>query len=293
MDALSDFPTPTSTTDIRSWCGLVNQVENYAQLCDMISPFKPFLSPRCQFEIRHGVEIFDPMTRTCIRPDWSRQGTWYFLSQKHCLCDSCLPDCCTDGWRVTLAGFRFLTSAGQRYVPIEGEALAVTWGIEQSKNFTQGCNDLLVVTDHNPLVKILGDRTLDEISNTRIFRLKQLTLPWSFDIAHLPIKTNSAADATSRHPSPANEFAKLRSLSLHSEMDDAECAMTASLHHETHYIIAISWELIATETASDPTRPLLLDTIQEGFPDDRRAANDNIAAFWTYRDSLNVTDLVL
>ncbi len=33
-----------------------------------------------------------------------------------------------------------------------------------------------------------------------------------------------------------------------------------------------------------------LDTIQEGFPDDRRAANDDIAAFWIYRDSLNVTD---
>ncbi len=35
---------------------------------------------------------------------------------------------------------------------------------------------------------------------------------------------------------------------------------------------------------------LLLDTIQEGFLDDRRAANDDIAALWTYGDSLNVTD---
>ena len=96
----------------------------------------------------------------------------------------------------------------------------VAWGLQRYKYFTQACNDLLVVTDHNPLVKMLGDRTFDEISNTRIFLLKQRTLPWSFDIAHLPEKTNSAADATSRHPSPANEFAELRSLSLHSEMDD-------------------------------------------------------------------------
>ena len=50
---------------------------------------------------------------------------------------------------------------------------------------------------------------------------------------------------------------------------------------------------LATETASDPTMRLLLDNIQEGFPDDRRAANDDIAAFWTYRDSLNVTDGVI
>ena len=76
-------------------------------------------------------------------------------------------------------------------------------------------------------------------------------------------------------------------------MENAESAMAASLSHETHDIIAISWERIATETASDPTMRLLLDTIQEGFPDDRRAANDDIAAFWTYRDSLNVTDGVI
>ena len=63
--------------------------------------------------------------------------------------------------------------------------------------------------------------------------------------------------------------------------------------HKNYDIIAISWERIATETASDPTMRLLLDTIQEGFPDDRRAANDDIAAFWTYRDSLNVTDGVI
>ena len=131
------------------------------------------------------------------------------------------------------------------------------------------------------------------MSNTRIVRLKQRTLLWSFDIAHLPGKTNSAAYATSRHPSPANEFAELRSLSLHSEMDDADSAMAASLRHETHGIIAISWERIATETASVPTMRILLDTIQEGFPDGRRAANDDITAFWTYRDSLNVTGGVI
>ena len=73
-------------------------------------------------------------------------------------------------------------------------------------------------------------------------------------------------------------------------MDDADRAMAASLRHETHGIIAISWKRIATEIASDPTMRLLLDTIWEGFPDDRPAANDDIAAFWTYRNALNLTN---
>ena len=57
-----------------------------------------------------------------------------------------------------------------------------------------------MVTDHKPLVKIFGDRTLDEITNTRLFRLKQRTLPWRFDIHYMAGKLNPAADATSRHP---------------------------------------------------------------------------------------------
>ena len=36
LDAIRDFPNPDSTTDIRSWFGLVNQVANHAQLRDTI-----------------------------------------------------------------------------------------------------------------------------------------------------------------------------------------------------------------------------------------------------------------
>ena len=49
IDAIKDFPVPKSITDIRSWFGLVNQVANYAQLREMMRPFKPFLSPKTPF----------------------------------------------------------------------------------------------------------------------------------------------------------------------------------------------------------------------------------------------------
>ena len=102
---------------------------------------------------------------TCIRPDWSRHGIGYFLLQQHCGCTSGIPDCCSGGWRITLAGSRFLSSAEQHYAAIEGEALAVAWGLEQTQYFTQGCDNLVVVTDHKPP------------SNTRA-RLMLMTLSW-------------------------------------------------------------------------------------------------------------------
>ena len=48
---------------------------------------------------------------------------------------------------------------------MEGESLAVVWSLEQTRYFTQGCSNLIIVTDHKPLVKLLGDRALDEIKN--------------------------------------------------------------------------------------------------------------------------------
>ena len=99
-----------------------------------------------------------------------------------------------------------MTDAEQNYVAIEGEALAIAWTLEQSKYFTLGCEDLLVVTDHKPLVPILSDKDLNSISNPRIIRLKQRTLAWMFDIAHMPGISNLFSDAVSRHPSANGEL---------------------------------------------------------------------------------------
>ena len=302
LDAIRAFPTPKSTKDIRSWFGLVNQVSNYAQLRDTMALFKPFLSPKYKFfwspvldkafneskevivdAIRKGVEIFDLTRPTCLRPDWSIRGIGYFLLQKHCLCSSDRPDCCPNGWRITLAGSRFLSGAETRYAAVEGEALAIAWGLEQTRYFTQGCQDLLVVTDHKPLTKIFGDRTLDEISNTRLFRLKQRTLPWHFRVEHLPGTTNLAADAASRYPVMDSELSAL------SVADLSEVIITAAISRETEEVTSISWSRLAEETMKDHTLATLMTAIQEGFCGEY----PSLSAYARYRDSLYVTDGVV
>ena len=275
IDAIREFPTPKSTTDIRSWFGLVNRVANYAQLRDTMALFRPFLSPKYKFfwtevmekafqeskeiiigAIQRGVEIFDKNKPTCLRPDWSKKGIGYFLLQQHCTCAKGMPDCCNEGWKITLAGSRFLNGAEQRYAAVEGEALAIAWGLEQTKYFTQGCPDLLVVTDHKPLKKIFGDRTLDEIHNTRLFRLKQRTLPWYFRIEHMPGKTNEAADAISRHPSSLGNTQET------SVGDIEEAIIAGAISREVEEQTSLSWEKIARETQKDPTLAKIIRAIE-------------------------------
>lgn len=225
-----------------------------------MAPFKPFLSLCCTLAwsaeleaafqasknviveaIREGVEISDIQRRTCRHPDWSNRGIGYFLFQQHCCCPSGLPDCYPEGWKITLAGSQFLSSAEQRYA-------AVAWDLEQTRYFTQGCDKLVVFTDHKPFVKIFGDRTLGEKSNSRLFRLKQRTLPWRFDIVHRPGKSNHAADATSRHPAPLRSESR-HSLGILGEPDLVESALVASIRNDATALSASALKTHASDTS--------------------------------------------
>ena len=151
LDAIREFPRPTNISEIRSWFGLVNQVSHYGKLTDLMAPFKPLLSPKTRFHwdevlehafqeskfeivkvIEEGVKIFDPCRITALSPDWSKTGIGYFMYQKYCECPSTITTCCDNGWHITLAGSRFLHKAERNYWPVEGEALAVAWALEDT-----------------------------------------------------------------------------------------------------------------------------------------------------------------
>ena len=319
LDAIANFPRPAAITDVRAWFGLVNQVSHYGRTTDMMAPFKPLLSPKVNFEwtpelesafqiskkaiiseIINGVDIFDPGRRTCLTPDWSTTGVGYWLHQKHCKCASTTPGCCPDGWRVTLAGSRFLRDAERRYAPVEGEALAVAWALEDSRFFTMGCRDLVIATDHKPLTKILGDRDLGDIHNPRLFRLKQRTLMWRYRIVHIPGKENHAADATSRYPSNASPPDEgsipdiLAAVRVHAVADDdLEAHIIASMKSNTSYLGAVTWGKVRDATMHDTDLQLLARFIQSGFPPSRDSVPEPLQQYWQYRDKLSWTDDVI
>ena len=309
LDAIREYPTPSNITDIRSWFGLVNQVSHYAQLRDLMEPFRKFLSLKVKFEwteeldtlfnrsksqiveaIKEGVKIFDPSRRTALMPDWSKTGIGFWLLQKHCECSGASPGCCQDGWKITLAGSRFLSSAERNYAPVEGEALGVAWSLEQTRFFTMGCNDLLVVVDHKPLVKLLGDRRLDEIVNPRLFRIKQRTLMWQFQIEYQPGKTNNVADAISRRP---NKFAETASIDMQGEGDAIEEILVAGVGNDLDKFFAITWETVQAESRSDQQMNILAKQIALGFPSEKGHMPVEIAEYWDCRHSLNTVNGVV
>ena len=98
--AVSQFPTPKSRTDLRSFCSLVNQLASgTALIVELMSPLQPLLSSKNEFAwsdhhsqafakvkeqlVKSPVLAFlDIKKPTCLCTDANRQGIGFVLQQQ-------------------------------------------------------------------------------------------------------------------------------------------------------------------------------------------------------------------
>ena len=299
-DAIQNFPTPQSITDIRSWFGLVNQVSYSFSMAEVMQPFRDLLKPKTPFtwnnelenafkeskkkiirEMEKGVEIFDQTRHTCIATDWSKSGIGYWLLQKHCPCTNITPICCTTGWKTSLVGSRFTHDAETRYAPVEGEALAVAEALNKARYFVLGCDKLIIAVDHKPLLKIFGDRSLEDIPNPRLRNLKEKTLAFKFTMIHVPGIRHKAADAISRNPaSPANKLILT---------DDIASATASPLTTATES--AVTLDKVRTATSSELHG--LTELIEAGFPSNRSDMPEELREYFPLKNELSTEDGII
>ena len=219
INSIREFPRPQDLSSTRSWFGLIEQVAWGFSKTKVMEPFRHLLKPKAEFNwtqelnrafeiskdeiiqaIKLGVKTFKPDKQTCLATDWSKEGIGFCLLQKRCECKNLTPICCPGGWELTFCSSRFTTPAESRYAPVEGECLAVVWGLKKTKYFIAGCKNLIIATDHKPLLGILNDKELDNIDNTRLVKLKEKTMKYQFNLVHVPGIKHKIADATSRYP---------------------------------------------------------------------------------------------
>ena len=287
LDAILNFPTPTDITGMRSWFGLVNQSAYAFSMAEKMAPFREALKPGNKFvwnddlqelfdkskkeivnAVQNGVRLFDPKKKTALITDWSKTGTGFSLMQKHCICLSDIPTCCREGWKLVFAGSQFNNKAESNYAPIEGECLAVVKALHKPtvRYFIIGCEDFVIATDHKPLLKLLGDRKLEDINNPRLLSLKEKTLSYRFVMRYLSGKRNKIPDAASRFPTDVAEESTEDSLDVEKAVFTTAIAALSNLQS----IKSVTWEKIQEATFSDPIMMELLNTVQEGFSYNRK-----------------------
>ena len=75
--------------------------------------------------------------------------------------------------------------------------LAVADAFHKGKYFVLGCPDLLIATDHKPLLGVFK-KPLADIQNPRLLALAEKTLWFRFTVIHVPDRLNSGPDYMSR-----------------------------------------------------------------------------------------------
>ena len=327
LDSIRNFPTPKSITDIRAWFGLVNQVSYAFSQADAMKPFRELLKSKTNkfywddvlqdvFEqskrkiveqICEGVRSFEMNRPTCLSTDYCKEGIGFTLKQKHCSCpEEDGPNCGPDHWKLIFVGSRFTKDSESNYAPIEGESLALCYGLKSCRMFVLGCPYLTCAVDHKPLIKIFSDQSLEKIENPRILDFKEKTLMYRFTIRHVPGEQHVAPDTMSRHPSSpdkvTNNFSRVLAQitqTLGNESDLELCvddsaltkSFSASLSQQEQFK-ALTWERIANAARSDKECIDLCTFINTGFPQSRNDLPEHIRVYWPIRNELYVLDSI-
>jgi hypothetical protein len=304
IQAIRNFPTPTSITDVKSWLGLVQHVAYTFSQSRIMRPFRSLTEKKRPFYwnlelsklftqskeeivrlIGDGVRAYDMNKPTCLATDWSKHGLGFSLMQKHCHCTGQPnPNCGLGHWQLVFAGSKTTNGAQSRYCPIEGECLAAAYGLERCRMYTLGCPDLTVAVDHNPLTRILNDRNLDDIVNPRLRRLKEKTLQYQFKICYVPGGSNAmkTADALSRHPTqndgPDPQF------------DEVESIAHAYAASQADGVESVTWERVKEAASMDEECMALTQLIIDGFPTEKSLLPQDMQGYWGMREELYVIE---
>ena len=145
-------------------------------------------------------------------------------------------------------------------------------------------------------MKLFGDRTFDQITNSRLFSLKQRTLPWRFSVHYKPGKENSFSDATSRNPAIMIDEPAVTSEEILAGIrvqDMEELKETALITDDGKHVRAVTWDLVREETSRDDHMLRLIALINSTFPYNKHEMPSELLPYWGIRHNLYVVDGVV
>ncbi|MPC59182.1 hypothetical protein E2C01_053198 [Portunus trituberculatus] len=148
------------------------------------------------------------------------------------------------------------------YASVEGEILVVALCLHKAHLFLLRYPNFFIITDHHPLVKLLGNRELKDVANPRLFALKEKTLQYKYQIKYLEGKCNSVADFWLRYLmlcAPLNVRDKEQSNDVEVNMVAATVAVFDSNDH-----IVLDSTKVMQAAAKDQDYQLLIAKVTAG-----------------------------
>lgn len=208
VTAIANAPTPKNVTELRAFLALLTYYGKFMDnLSTIIKPMTELLqkdkpwtwSTKCQeaFEKAKNqltsdavLTHFDPQLPLLLACDASAYGLGAVIAHR-------MPD---GSERPIAYASRTLSKTEINYSQIEKEALGIIFGILKFRDYLYG-RKFILVTDHQPLVKILGPTTgVPALAAARLQRWALLLSAYQYDIVYKPSLQHANADGLSRLP---------------------------------------------------------------------------------------------
>lgn len=200
VKAVTDFPTPKSSKDIKSFLGLVSYYRRFIQdfsklakpLTNLLKKDVPFLWENAQqlsFETLKNQLVSAPIL---AYPDFSRPFILTCDASNYAI-SAILSQGQIGQDRPIAFASRTMNKAECNYSVTEKECLAILFGTKTFRPYLYG-NRFTVVTDHKPLQWLFNCKD----PGSRLIRWRLKFFQFEYDIKYKKGKINSNADALSR-----------------------------------------------------------------------------------------------
>ena len=173
-----------------------------------------------------------------------------------------------------------LSSTESNYSNIERELLGLLFAITHFKHFTYG-QLVHIITDHKPLVSLF--RKLLVVSSPRLTRMLMQLLDYPLDVRYQPGAQMHLSDAISRsltHDQNTGKTIENLDISVH------------SIEKLTGFN-SLSVDKICQYTSKDHTMQLLIQHINDGFPDSSIKCPETICPYFSFRDELGICNGII
>ena len=286
VDAIMKMPKPTDKPGVRRLLGMATYLSMYcAKFSEVTAPLRELLREDNAFlwTDRHDeafsrlcsmlsappvLQFYDVTKPVTVQTDCSQRGIGSVVLQ--------------EGKPVEY-GSRSLTECEQNYAQIERELLAILFALEKFHTYVYGRNDVVVVTDHKPLVAIHKKALASAPKRLQpmLLRLQR----YSYKLVYQPGSQLQIADTLSRafppsDPPPAMSFHDLASIEQADSQQLDELQMIAS---------AETLDLINNAAKVDAEYQQLVSQIQVGWPPSKVEIRDPaLRQYFTFADELTV-----